>query len=489
MFRRPARVDAADAPAAAQPTVSRTTSSKRIHRILTRREQIWIFIEDNTVVNVGILVVIIFSTLCFVLETEFDDEHLDPYWFGFETFAVAVFSIEYLTRLFTCPKLRAFVLAPLNIVDLLAIIPYYITVLMSLADGVLPWGSDANQVAKGTTVLRAIRLFRVFRVFKLGRYSAGMQVFMGALQHSATSLFLLGFLLLITVILFSSVMYLVESEGICGTIYANTTGYCHFESIPATFWWAIVTITTVGYGDAVPQSTAGKVIAAIAMIAGIIVIALPISVLGNNFTKLMQQYADESIIITQADLDGSGFVDLDEVARWLETMRKAGKIRDERLTAEELIKRYDKGGKVGLERREFLKMCRETVHQGGPSNRELLQKMIRLSDQLGNIQERLSTLEKHVVNNPSSPTSLLAQAVQRSGSCADTSADHASSVHLTSNAPPSIAPGEPQLHHACAMTTTSKVYRYSDTADASERPQEGPPAQSRVAVESLDSRE
>ena len=122
------------------------------------------------------------------------------------------------------------------------------------------------------------------------------------------------------------------------------------------------------------------------MIAGIIVIALPISVLGNNFTKLMQQYADESIIITQADLDGSGFVDLDEVARWLETMRKAGKIRDERLTAEELIKRYDKGGKVGLERREFLKMCRETVHQGGPSNRELLQKMIRLSDQLGNIQ-------------------------------------------------------------------------------------------------------
>ena len=65
---------------------------------------------------------------------------------SFETFAVAVFSIEYLTRLFTCPKLRAFVLAPLNIVDLLAIIPYYITVLMSLADGVLPWGSDANQV-------------------------------------------------------------------------------------------------------------------------------------------------------------------------------------------------------------------------------------------------------------------------------------------------------------------------------------------------------
>mmetsp|Transcript_36912 Transcript_36912/g.97667 ORF Transcript_36912/g.97667 Transcript_36912/m.97667 type:complete len:140 (-) Transcript_36912:1426-1845(-) len=122
---------------------------------------------------------------------------------------------------------------------------------------------------------------------------------------------------------------------------------------------------------------------------------LPISVLGNNFTKLMQQYADESVIITQADLDGSGFVDAAELGRWLMAMRRAGKIRDERLTAEELVRRYDKGGKVGLERKEFLKMCRDTVHQGGPSNRELLQKMIRLSEQLGNIQERLGALEKH----------------------------------------------------------------------------------------------
>ena len=63
---------------------------------------------------------------------------------------------------------------------------------------------------------------------------------------------------------------------------------------------------------------------------------------------LPRRYNDESIIITQADIDGSGFVDAVEVGRWLQAMRKAGKIRDERLTAEELIKRYDKGGKVGV---------------------------------------------------------------------------------------------------------------------------------------------
>ena len=107
----------------------------------------------------------------------------------------------------------------------------------------------------------------------------------------------------------------------------------------------------------------------------VVSLRLPISVLGNNFTRLMQQYTDESVIVTQADLDGSGFVDLPEVARWLAAMRRAGKVRDERVTAEELVRRYDKGGKVGLERREFLRMCRETVHVGGPSNRELLQKM------------------------------------------------------------------------------------------------------------------
>ena len=312
---------------------------------------------------------------------------------------MAVFSLEYGVRLATCPSRRRFVFAPLNIVDLLAIIPYYITLIYSTAIGVAPWDpSGQSSFVSATTVLRAVRLFRVFRIFKLGRYSAGMQVFYGALMHSATSLSLLGFLMIITVILFSSVMYLFEGQGDNTLEWCNLPengDKCEFRTIPTTFWWAIVTMTTVGYGDAVPATMPGKIVAGITMICGIIVIALPISVLGNNFTKLMQQYSDESIIITQADLDGSGFVDADEVARWLQAMRKAGKIRDERLTAEELIRRYDKGGKVGLERREFLRMCRETVHQGGPSNRELLQKLQRLGTQLELIDERLKALEAH----------------------------------------------------------------------------------------------
>ena len=310
---------------------------------------------------------------------------------------MTIFTVEYVVRFASCPNKRSFALQPLNIIDVVAIVPYYITLAVAAALGVPPWDSSAQ--FSGTTVFRAVRLIRVFRIFKLGRYSAGMQVFWGALVHSATSLSLLGFLIFISIILFSSVMYLVEDEGDLTPDECDPTlpggRRCDFRTIPTTFWWAIVTMTTVGYGDAVPSSISGRIIACVTMICGIIVIALPISVLGNNFTKLMQQYSDESLIITQADVDGSGFVDAAEVSRWLTAMRKAGRVRDERLTAEELIRRYDKGGKVGLERREFLRMCRETVQQGGPSNRELLQKMQRLSGQLEVIQERLAALETH----------------------------------------------------------------------------------------------
>jgi len=372
-------------------------------RHLSRREQIWVLVEDSTIIGGFIFLVIVFSTVSFVLETEpaLKGEDMQGMWFGFETFAVVIFSIEYGVRFICCPNRRAFVIAPLNIVDLLAILPYYITLGVAASIGVSPWDragmAGSATAVRTTTVFRAVRLFRVLRIFKLGRYSAGMQVFYGALAHSATSLSLLGFLMAITIILFSSVMYIVEGQGDKTDEYCaeNAPNACEFRTIPTTFWWAIVTMTTVGYGDAVPFTTAGKLIASATMICGIIVIALPISVLGNNFTKLMQQYNDESIIITQADIDGSGFVDAAEVGRWLQAMRKAGKIRDERLTAEELIKRYDKGGKVGLERREFLRMCRETVHQGGPSNRELLQKLARLGTQLEIIDERLRVLEKH----------------------------------------------------------------------------------------------
>lgn len=81
------------------------------------------FMEDNTIVNTATLLVIVFSTACFVLETEFKDPSLIEMWFGFESFAVSIFTIEYAVRLMACPRKYSFVLQPLNVVDLIAIVP------------------------------------------------------------------------------------------------------------------------------------------------------------------------------------------------------------------------------------------------------------------------------------------------------------------------------------------------------------------------------
>ena len=269
----------------------------------------------------------------------------------------------------------------------MAIVPYYVTLAVAVA--LVPaWDSSAQ--FSGTTVFRAVRLIRVFRIFKLGRYSAGMQVFWGALVHSATSLSLLGFLIFISIILFSSVMYLVEDEGDLTPDECDPTlpggRRCDFRTIPTTFWWAIVTMTTVGYGDVVPSSISGRIIACVTMICGIIVIAL-LSVLAR-FTKLMQQYSDESLIITQADVDGSSFVDAAE-GRWLAAMRRRGAC-DERLTAADLIRKTTKAARSAS---SGASSCACPRRQGGPSNRELLMKMQRLGSQLEVIREQLAALE------------------------------------------------------------------------------------------------
>merc|ERR1711865_703238 len=165
-------------------------------------------------------------------------------------------------------------------------------------------------------------------------------------------------------------------------------------------------------------------------------------------------------------------------------MRKAGKIRDERLTAELLIERFkaDKGGKVGLERKEFLRMCRETVHQGGPSNRELLQKLIRLGDQLGNIQERLGKLEKHVeASRAGSAQTLLEKLSKRKPNPnAQAQADGQSVESYSSEAPPkpsSSLNGEEHADHAPHAESApplSNAHHQSDAAASHSRAESVP---------------
>ncbi|XP_075409496.1 potassium voltage-gated channel subfamily A member 5-like [Tenrec ecaudatus] len=201
----------------------------------------------------------------------------DPF-FIVETTCVIWFTFELLVRFFACPSKAEFSRNIMNIIDVVAIFPYFITLGTELvqqqeqqqASG---RGGQNGQQAMSLAILRVIRLVRVFRIFKLSRHSKGLQILGKTLQASMRELGLLIFFLFIGVILFSSAVYFAEADN------QDT----HFSSIPDAFWWAVVTMTTVGYGDMRPVTVGGKIVGSLCAIAGVLTIALPVPVIVSNF--------------------------------------------------------------------------------------------------------------------------------------------------------------------------------------------------------------
>uniref|UniRef100_A0A3P9HNZ7 Potassium voltage-gated channel subfamily A member 2 n=1 Tax=Oryzias latipes TaxID=8090 RepID=A0A3P9HNZ7_ORYLA len=194
----------------------------------------------------------------------------DPF-FILETLCIIWFSFEFLVRFFACPSKAGFFGNIMNIIDIVAIIPYFITLGTELADR--PEDGQPGQQAMSLAILRVIRLVRVFRIFKLSRHSKGLQILGQTLKASMRELGLLIFFLFIGVILFSSAVYFAEADE----------PESQFESIPDAFWWAVVSMTTVGYGDMVPTTIGGKIVGSLCAIAGVLTIALPVPVIVSNF--------------------------------------------------------------------------------------------------------------------------------------------------------------------------------------------------------------
>ncbi|KAK5912124.1 hypothetical protein CesoFtcFv8_002026 [Champsocephalus esox] len=194
----------------------------------------------------------------------------DPF-FILETLCIIWFSFEFLVRFFACPSKAGFFGNMMNTIDVVAIIPYFITLGTELAEK--PDDGQAGQQAMSLAILRVIRLVRVFRIFKLSRHSKGLQILGQTLKASMRELGLLIFFLFIGVILFSSAVYFAEADE----------PESQFESIPDAFWWAVVSMTTVGYGDMVPTTIGGKIVGSLCAIAGVLTIALPVPVIVSNF--------------------------------------------------------------------------------------------------------------------------------------------------------------------------------------------------------------
>uniref|UniRef100_A0A8C4WYR4 Potassium voltage-gated channel subfamily A member 3 n=1 Tax=Eptatretus burgeri TaxID=7764 RepID=A0A8C4WYR4_EPTBU len=259
---------------------------------LEYQKQVWLMFEypessgtARAIAIVSVLVILI-SIIIFCLETlpafrEGDDStnnvtvekesrentFADPF-FIVETICIVWFSFELLVRFFASPSKADFFRNIMNIIDIIAILPYFITLGMELAKQ-----QGDGQQTMSLAILRVIRLVRVFRIFKLSRHSKGLQILGQTLNASMRELGLLIFFLFIGVILFSSAVYFAEVDE------PKTL----FTSIPHSFWWAVVTMTTVGYGDMAPVTLGGKVVGSLCAIAGVLTIALPVPVIVSNF--------------------------------------------------------------------------------------------------------------------------------------------------------------------------------------------------------------
>uniref|UniRef100_A0A8C5ZCF4 Potassium voltage-gated channel modifier subfamily G member 4 n=1 Tax=Marmota marmota marmota TaxID=9994 RepID=A0A8C5ZCF4_MARMA len=203
--------------------------------------------------------------------------HKCYYIFVVETICVAWFSLEFCLRFVQARNKCQFFQGPLNIIDILAISPYYVSLVVSeepREDGERP-PSSSSYLEKVGLVLRVLRALRILYVMRLARHSLGLQTLGLTVRRCAREFGLLLLFLAVAVTLFSPLVYLAENES--GRVL-------EFTSIPASYWWAIISMTTVGYGDMVPRSVPGQMVALSSILSGILIMAFPATSIFHTFS-------------------------------------------------------------------------------------------------------------------------------------------------------------------------------------------------------------
>ncbi|XP_074867744.1 delayed-rectifier potassium channel regulatory subunit KCNS1 isoform X1 [Carettochelys insculpta] len=282
------------------------------------RKRLWLTMENPgysipsklfSFVSISVVLVSI-ATMCIHSMPEYqvldenDNTLDDPVLHKLEYFCIAWFTFEVSSRLLLAPSLRKFFKHPLNLIDLVSVLPFYFTLLVEVT-----LGSDSELGNLGK-VVQVFRLMRIFRVLKLARHSTGLRSLgatlkllrkhplskdfhlfpalpgsamteertPGQFKHSYREVGILLLYLAVGVSVFSGVAYTAEKEEDAG-----------FDTIPACWWWGTVSMTTVGYGDVVPVTVAGKLAASGCILGGILVVALPITIIFNKFSHFYRR--------------------------------------------------------------------------------------------------------------------------------------------------------------------------------------------------------
>lgn len=172
------------------------------------------------------------------------------------------FIIEFTIRLLVSPNMLEFIKSPVNLIDLVSTLSFYFEI--------------KQRMGEQTGLFEALSIVRILRLFKLTRHSPGLRILIHTFKASAKELTLLVFFLMLGIVVFASMVYYAER------LQHNPDN--EFKSIPLGLWWAIVTMTTVGYGDMAPKTYAGMIVGAMCALAGVLTIALPVPVIVSNFS-------------------------------------------------------------------------------------------------------------------------------------------------------------------------------------------------------------
>ncbi len=238
----------------------RTKWKRQLFRIIYRADT-----PLGKTFDIALLLLILVSTFIVMMESvpSFDLKY-HKIFVGLEIFISLIFTVEYILRIITIRNKRAYIFSFFGIIDLLAIIPFYLSIFLP--------------ITKYFLIIRMLRMLRIFRILNLMDFMNDGSLIITAMRKSSRKIYVFLLFLMIFSVIVGSIMYMVEGhkEG--------------FESIPQSIYWAVVTVTTVGYGDVSPSTPLGKFFSILLMLAGYSIIAVPTGIITAEMRNKRQIY-------------------------------------------------------------------------------------------------------------------------------------------------------------------------------------------------------